>query len=295
MAATFKATIPASKEDAGVLLDLLTELLDPPPAAAPVETESGWVVEAYFTEAPPAEALAAVAEACPGVLPPEGLQLVPIADEDWVARVQRGLHPVRAGRFLIHGSHDRAKAANSAFAIEIEAGQAFGTAHHATTRGCLLAIDALAKSVHIDRVLDLGTGTGVLAIAAAMVWHGDVLATDIDPVSVEVAAENIVLNGVAGHIEVLTGDGLRHPQIAAHAPYGLVIANILAGPLVSFAPGLPRLLGTGGYLVLSGMLRTQAREVTARYVAQGFVLTARYPLDEWMTLVLQRRGPQQAG
>jgi len=292
MAPTFKATIPASKDDAAMLANLLTEMLDPPPAVSASEANGGWVVEAYFAEAPDPAALAAIAGMFPGAMPPGGFSLEPLAEEDWVAKVQRGLHPVRAGRFLIHGSHDRAKAEGCAFAIEIDAGQAFGTAHHGTTRGCLLALDAVAKRGRIETVLDLGTGSGVLAVAAAKAMRGEVVATDIDPVAVRVAAENFARNGVAAQIDAVVAGGLKHPAIVSRGPYGLVMANILAGPLLDFVPDLPPLMAPGGVLILSGMLRTQAREVAARYAAQGFTLAARYPLDEWMTLVMRWRGPR---
>ncbi len=293
MAPAFKATIPApSREDAAVLVDLLTEMLDPPPVASPVEANGYWLVEAYFAEAPAVEAFAAVEGIRPGLIPPGGPRLERLAEEDWVAKVQRGLHPVRAGRFLIYGSHDRTRVAANAFAIEVDAGQAFGTAHHGTTRGCLLALDALAKRGRIESVLDLGTGSGVLAIAAAKVMRGEVLATDIDPVAITVAMENFARNGAAAHIDAVVADGPKHPAITARAPFGLITANILAAPLIGFAQDMPALLMPGGYAILSGLLRTQTREVTARYAAQGFTLMARYPLDEWMTLVMSWRGPR---
>ncbi len=293
MAPTFKATIPASREDAAFLVDLLTEMLDPAPVAEAVEVNGYWVVEAHFAEPPDAAAFAAIGEIRPGLIPPGGPRLEQLAEEDWVAKVQRGLHPVRAGRFLVHGSHDRARVAANAFAIEIDAGQAFGTAHHGTTRGCLLALDALAKRVRIESVLDLGAGSGVLAIAAAKVMRGEVLATDIDPVAVVVAAENFARNGVAAQIDAVVADGPRHPAITARAPFGLIMANILAAPLIGFAKDMPALLTPGDYLILSGLLTRQAREVTARLAAQGFTLMARYPLDEWMTLLMRWRGPSR--
>ena len=284
---TLTTKITVSAADAPVLADLLSEMLDPTPAVSVSEHNGTWFVEVYFSEQPAPESIAAIAEMFPHIPELAELRLEAIADEDWVAKVQRGLHPIEAGRFFIHGSHDRAAAKGRPFAIEIEAGQAFGTAHHGTTRGCLLALDELAKKERIESVLDLGTGSGVLAIAAAKIMRGEVLATDIDPVAVTVAHENIVLNGVVQHVDTVVANGLKHPAIVNRAPYGLVMANILAKPLLTFAPDIMTLFAPGGYLILSGMLHHQAREVGARYAAQGLTLIKRIPLDEWTTLVMR--------
>lgn len=285
---TYKTVIPVAQADAENLADLLTEMLDPPPAVCASETDGAWTVEAYFTDLPAAAGFAAIGETFPDYAVALVANLAPVEDEDWVAKVQRGLHPIEAGRFFVHGSHDRDRAAGKAFAIEIDAGQAFGTAHHGTTRGCLLALDSLAKATHIESTLDVGTGSGVLAIAAAMALRGEVLATDIDPVAIDVARENFARNGVSTRIDTLVATGLRHPAIAARAPFELVTANILAAPLLSLAPSIAEAVAAGGYLILSGILVQQAREVGARYMAQGFRLVARYPLDEWSTLLMQR-------
>lgn len=284
---TLTTKITVSAADAPVLADLLSEMLDPTPAVSVSENNGVWSVEAYFSEQPAPEGFAAIAEMFPHIPELAALHLEEIADEDWVAKVQRGLHPIEAGRFFIHGSHDRAAAKGRTFAIEIEAGQAFGTAHHGTTRGCLLALDELAKKERIESILDLGTGSGVLAIAAAKVMRGEVLATDIDPIAVAVAHENVALNGVEQHVDTVVANGLKHPAIVNRAPYGLVMANILAKPLLTFAPDIKSLFAPGGYLVLSGMLHHQAREVGARYAAQGLTLLKRIPLDEWTTLVMR--------
>ncbi len=285
----YKAEIRASRADAERLADILPELLDPPPAISTVETPAGWLVELYFHELPDPSALETVAEACPAAAFLRDMQLQALPEEDWVAVTQQGLHPVKAGRFFIHGSHDRDRAAGRSGAIEIEAGQAFGTAHHGTTRGCLLMIDRLAKRRRMARTLDIGTGSGVLAIAAAKSLCRDVLATDIDPVAVRVAKENFALSGMSGRIRGLAADGLRHPDIVRRAPFDLVIANILAGPLIGLAREIRPVVAPGGHVILSGLLDEQAREVSGRYLAQGFVMEARISLEGWMTLCLRER------
>jgi ribosomal protein L11 methyltransferase len=245
-----------------------------------------WRLDAYFDVAPDRPALEQlISEIAPGVT--LDLELVPPAD--WVSIVQRELSPVAAGRFFIYGSHDRARATGRPGEIEIDAGQAFGTAHHGTTRGCLLALDTLFKRRRFRRILDLGTGTGLLAIAAARSLKCRVLASDIDPVSVRVARENAALNEAGPLTEVVVADGLSHPRLRKGAPYDLLIANILAAPLMQLAPAVAAATRRGSCLVLSGLLREQSPAVEARYRSFGFVQNQRLPLDEWMTLVLVRR------
>jgi ribosomal protein L11 methyltransferase len=285
---TYKAQILAERADVGILTGLLTEVLDPPPAVSSREASGGWILDVYFVEPPAPAGLAAVADSFPHFDAIRHLRPEMLPDEDWVATVQRGLHPIEAGRFFIHGSHDRARASAKPFAIEVDAGQAFGTAHHGTTRGCLLLLDRLAKKQGIWRTLDLGTGSGVLAIAAAKVLCGDVLATDIDPVAIKVAKENIARNGVARDVTPIVAAGLAHPAIAAKAPFDLIIANILAGPLIGMASRMARVAAPGGHLILSGLLDGQAREVLARYLAQGFSLEARISLEGWTALHMRR-------
>lgn len=282
---TFKVTLSAGAREADAIAALLTELLDPPPAVSISEQGAGRLLEAYFVERPDLDMLGALIGEDVGA---GALQLHEIADENWVALVQRGLHPVRAGRFLIHGSHDRAAGTGRRYAIEIDAGRAFGTAHHGTTRGCLIAIDRLAKRMPWRRVLDLGTGSGVLAIATAKVSAARVLASDIDPVAVAVAAENIARSRVCGRIRTAAGAGVDHPAVRQAAPFDLITANILAGPLIKLAPRLVRLAAPGGHIVLSGLLDGQAREVGATYLRLGTALETRLSLEGWMTLVLKR-------
>jgi len=209
-----------------------------------------------------------------------------IEDADWVAQSLAGLDPVEAGRFLVHGAHDRDKVPADAIGIQVEAALAFGTGHHGTTRGCLLAFDRLLQERRPRRILDLGTGTGVLAIAAAKALRQEILASDIDPVSVGIARENAALNQVADLVRVVEADGLDDPAIAGGAPYDLVFANILAGPLIALAPDIARVVAPGGTVILSGLLAEQEAMVTDAYRAQGLAVVERTPLEAWMTLTL---------
>ncbi len=215
--------------------------------------------------------------------------ILEVPQADWVAETQKSLPPVHAGRFIVHGSHDRAKTA-SQFAIEIDAGRAFGTAHHGTTKGCLLAIGALPADLHPEAGLDLGTGSGILAIAAAKVFSHRIrmTAADIDPVAVAVARENCLKNGAAASVSLFVGDGFKPRGAYKNAPFDLIVANILAKPLLKLAPRLGFLTKRGGMLVLSGILTEQAREILARYRATGFYLIRRRDLEGWATLTLRR-------
>ena len=212
----------------------------------------------------------------------------PLADADWLAMALSGLPPVRAGRFFVYGVHDRGRAPPNAVNLRIEAGAAFGTGHHGTTVGCLLAYDALLKRRRHRRVLDVGTGTGVLAIAAARTGSATVVGTDIDPVSVRIARENAAVNRVRARFAHASGRADRRVRRAG--PYDLVFANILARPLVGLAQDIRGALRPGGVAILSGLLRTQERLVRAAYLNRGFALTARIRRDAWATLVLTRRG-----
>lgn len=285
---TYKAQIRAERADISLLTGLLTEMLDPPPAVSSREASGGWLLDVYFAEPPNPAGLAAVADSFPNFAAIRHLRAEMLPDEDWVAIVQRGLHPIEAGRFFIHGSHDRERAAAKPFAIEIDAGQAFGTAHHGTTRGCLMLLDRLAKKQGVWRALDIGTGSGVLAIAAAKALCGDILATDIDPVAIAVARRNFARNGVAAQVIPIVAAGLAHPAIAAKAPFDLIMANILAGPLLRMASRIAPAAAPGGHLILSGLLDSQAREVQARYLAQGFLLEGRISLEGWTALHMRR-------
>ena len=252
-----------------------------------LEEGGQWVLECYDDGALAEPDGAAVLENA-GVAA-EFCAVVTVPGADWVAETQRSLPPVRAGRYIVHGSHSRGEVF-SRWAIEIDAGRAFGTAHHGTTKGCLLAIASLPPAFNPRSVLDLGTGSGVLAIAAAKAFAGclQIAAVDNDPIAVAVARENCRKNGAAGCIRLFVGDGLKPSLAYARAPFDLVTANILAKPLLKLAPRLRVLTARGGFLILSGLLTEQAREVLARYRATGFGLVRRRDLEGWATLMLKR-------
>ena len=210
-----------------------------------------------------------------------------LPDVDWVLKSLEGLKPVRAGRFLVHGSHDRVRRRTGDVAIEIEAGLAFGTGHHGTTAGCLEMIDAVVRRERPVNALDLGTGSAVLAIAIARLARIPVLATDIDPIATKVAAANVRLNGVAGYVTTATATGFHHPSFARYGPFDLIVANILARPLARLAPDIRRALAPGGALVLSGLLRRQEAQVLAPFRALGFRLRRRFTVGDWPTLLLK--------
>lgn len=211
-----------------------------------------------------------------------------LPDENWITVSQGQRRPVRAGRFLVHGSHDRDKIVRTRYTIEIDADQAFGTAHHATTRGCLIALDELAKWGRPDLILDVGTGTGVLAIAAALAFDRPAIATDNDPVAVRIAKENAAKAGVAQKVHVFVANGLSHPSLRRLRP-DLVVANILARPLYDLAPAMARTVEPGGYVLLSGITGAQAQATAARYGSLGFSLEKQILLDGWAVLLLGRR------
>ncbi|HET9902136.1 MAG TPA: 50S ribosomal protein L11 methyltransferase [Xanthobacteraceae bacterium] len=213
-----------------------------------------------------------------------------LARRDWVAASLAGLAPVRAGRFFLHGAHDRAKAPRNAITMEIEAALAFGTGHHGTTKGCLLALDRLLKTDRPRRVADIGTGTAVLAIAVAKALRRPVSASEIDRQAVAVARANARANGVGPLVRIAQADGLRGPPLRARAPYDLILANILLGPLKRLARPLARAAAPRARLVLSGLLTTHANAALAAYRAHGFRLDRRLELEGWTTLVLRRGG-----
>ena len=250
-----------------------------------------WRITVYFDgEAGPneREALAAVAETYSPADGPDAFEFAELPEENWMAKSLEGLAPVRAGPLLVHGAHDRAAVGANDIGIEIEAGMAFGTGHHGTTTGCLLAIDRIAKARPIRRALDIGTGSGVLAIAIAKRTKARVVASDIDPVAVNVARGNVRLNGVAARVRTVVAAGLGHRAIAASAPYDLIVANILAGPLVALAPAIRRALAPGGSVVLSGLTLDQQRRVGGAYRAVGLRRVASTAIGEWATLVMRR-------
>ena len=211
-----------------------------------------------------------------------------LPDIDWVTKSLEGLKPVRAGRFLIHGSHDRFARRPGDIAIEIEAGLAFGTGHHGTTAGCLLMLERVVRAERPRNALDLGTGSAVLAIALARLAHIPVLATDIDPVAVRVARQNIRINEAASYVAAVTAPGFHHPAFAAAKPFDLIVANILARPLMRLAPEMARHVTPGGSLVLSGILDGQRRAVIAAYAGQRFRHVSTLHREGWSTIHLKR-------
>jgi ribosomal protein L11 methyltransferase len=225
----------------------------------------------------------------------EALSIEPVAAANWVAQSLAGLKPVRAGRFVVHGAHDRTHVRANDIGIEIEAALAFGTGHHGTTHGCLLALADLAKGWRAQRVLDVGTGTGVLAIAAARLMRTRVVAGDVDAVAVDAARSNARLNRVASLITFAVGAGTRAPAIAAGARYDLIFANILLGPLKRLAVPLRNLAAPRARIVLSGLLPNHANAVVAIYRNQGFVLERRILLEDWITLVMHRQNKTAPG
>jgi ribosomal protein L11 methyltransferase len=239
----------------------------------------GAVVEALYTEPPDAAFLSRVAG--------RAVTVEPLPDQDWIRLSQEGLPPVRAGRFFVYGAHDAGKVPHGVIAMKIEAGMAFGTGHHETTALCLSVLSDLARGQAAFRnVLDLGTGTGLLAIGAAKLWKKRVLASDIDPVAVEVTRQNARANGVAPLVLAAVADGLDNPLLKNSAPYDLIVANILAGPLTRLAPSITRALAPGGTLLLSGLLRNQELLVTSFY--PRLRLVERHRMGPWSALVLEK-------
>jgi len=281
-------TTLAEKESADALAEAMEKFLPEPVGVGVFEIEDGsgrHEVGIYFDEAPDDTELALMA-AIYGARP---FVVSEVPDTDWVAHVKRELHPVEAGRFFVYGSHDADKVPAGAVALLIEAAMAFGTGHHATTLGCLRALDRLDRAGFRGRnVADIGCGTAVLAMAAAAIWPEPAIASDIDPVAVDVARANAAANGLADRVHCVEAAGFAHLDLVARAPYDLVFANILKGPLLDLAPDMARHLGQGGYAILSGILNTQADEVLGAYKRAGFVPAARDEIAEWTTLVLRR-------
>lgn len=286
---TFTALTTLPDEDRANALGEALEDLDPAPVGVGVfELEDGsglWEVGVYFTETPDEIALALLAAAW-GAAP---FAMSELPEIDWVAHVKRELSPVEAGRFFVYGSHDADKLPEGRVGLLIEAAMAFGTGHHGTTLGCLRALDRLdTQGFRGQNVVDIGCGTAVLAMGAARIWPQNVLASDIDPVAVDVARVNVEANDLTGRVDCVVAMGFDHPTIRARAPFDLVFANILKGPLLSLAPDMARHVAPGGYAILSGLLVEQAEDVLAAYTAQGFVLHHREDLGEWSALTLIR-------
>lgn len=285
---TALTTLPG-EAPARALADAMEELLDPAPSGIgcfEIEDGSGrWEVGGYFTERPDEAGLAVLAamhEARP-------FAVSRLEDRDWVAQVRRELHPVHAGRFVVHGAHDAHRIAPNARALAIEAAMAFGTGHHATTQGCLTLIDWLAlRGLKPRRVADIGCGTGVLAMGAALVWRVPCVAGDIDEVAVRTARANAEANGLQPWIRAVRAPGFRAAAFAEGAPFDLVVANILAAPLKRLAPDIAGHLAPGGCAILSGILTRQAAGVEAVFRSHGFERVRLCRIGEWTSFLLRR-------
>jgi ribosomal protein L11 methyltransferase len=288
-APTHRASFSLSDEAAARrVVDVLTEIFfEGETAVAAFEQPDGhWDVTLHFADAPDPVFVREVVANTAGNAIAETLGFDTVEAKDWVKASLEDLVPVPAGRFVVHGSHDRERVPPNKLAIEIEAALAFGTGHHGTTRGCLLLLDHVLKSSRPARVLDLGTGTGVLAIAAAKALHRAVLASDIDLPSVRVADENAALNGVRTLVQVIRATGFAAPEFGRRGPFDLVLANILANPLRQLAGPMARHLAPGGRVILSGLLTHQAPAVIAAYRARGLVPLRHLKIEGWSSLLL---------
>jgi len=282
--------ITTDERSARAMTDLIGEIFDPAETAvASFETEDDgpWMLEAYFAHQPNEAAIRNLLRPIVGAEADKGVFL-PLEQKDWVKSSLEGLKPVRAGRIFVHGSHDREQRLPSDIAIEIEAGLAFGTGHHGTTKGCLLAFVDELKMRTPRHVLDVGTGAGILAFAAAKVLKRPVVAGDIDPEAVRVARENARLNGIAAWMRLYVGPGIRHAEADRPGHFDLVFANILAKPLRMLASSLARVASADGTIILSGLLYRDVPGVLSAYAHQGWYLQRRYNLDGWAALVMKR-------
>ncbi len=286
---TFVCRLTSDERTARRIADVLSETFENGTAVTAFERSDGvWSLEALFVRRPDEEAVRDIIGLVIGVDAARTTVFETLPTRDWVEASLAALTPITAGRFVIHGAHDRANIVPNRIAIEIEAALAFGTGHHGTTRGCLLALDALAKTVRPRRVLDIGTGSGILAIAAAKALRAPTVASDIDGNAVDVATANARLNGVASSIRFVYAAGVGARAIGKRAPYDLIFANILLQPIKRLAAPLARLISARGRIVLSGLLASQANAAMAAYRAQGLSLERSIALEGWVTLVMHR-------
>ena len=286
-----KISIAISDSDqARTLTAALSEFVEPTPnAITQFEAGDGWVIEAYYNEPPDRASLHQQLSAFTNFDVPE-IAEVEVPDENWVAISQAALPPVSTGRFTVHGSHDRDRVPRGPNTLLIDAGEAFGTAHHATTQGCLLAIDRMSRQRAFSRVLDLGCGSGVLAIAAARALpHAHIEASDNDPLAIAVAKSNAELNSVAGRIRFSVANGMPGRKPLQTRRYDMIVANILADPLIELAQDISEALVPGGILVLSGILNRQAADVLAAYRCRGLSRLNHQRLAGWSILTLVKR------
>jgi ribosomal protein L11 methyltransferase len=278
----WKASVALRKSEAFDVAALF-ELTPPAPQAVLTSEEpftDNAMVEALYAEMPDGDLLSKLAG--------RAVHVALLPDQDWIKLSQEGLAPVRAGRFFVYGAHDAGTVPHGVIPIRIEAGMAFGTGHHETTTLCLASLSDLAKQRRFANVLDLGCGTGLLAIGAAKLWRQRVIASDIDAVAVDIARENAVANNEGPLVTCVTADGLASPALAASAPYDLILANILAGPLTRLAPEIAKALAPGGTVILSGLLRWQENWVLGYYRLLGLILRDIRRQGQWSALQLER-------
>ena len=286
---TYTALTTLIQRSSAEALGEAMERLSPKPTGVGVfEMEDGsglWEVGGYFTERPDEVAMALLSAAFDA----NPFVISKLPETDWVSKVRRELKPVLAGRFFIYGSHDKDKVPEDSIALLIEAAMAFGTGHHGTTLGCLKALDCLADDGFVGKnVADIGCGTAVLAMAAASIWPNPVLASDIDAVAVEVAEANVRANSLEGKVTCLEAPGFDNETLLKAAPFDLVFANILKTPLIALATSMAANISSGGYAILSGILREQAEEVIDCYEKIGLRLLRRDDISEWSTLTLTK-------
>ncbi|UWP89473.1 50S ribosomal protein L11 methyltransferase [Aliiroseovarius crassostreae] len=286
---TWTALTTLSGQEAAEALGAAMEALTPEPTGIgvfEVEDDSGlWEVGGYFTEAPDAAGLALLAS----MHGAKDFIVSELPETDWVAHVKRELAPVEAGRFFVYGAHDADQLPADKIGLLIEAAMAFGTGHHGTTLGCLRALDGLADKGFVgESVADIGCGTAVLGMAAAKIWPNPVLASDIDEVAVDVARANVTANDLDGKVNCVEAAGFDAPELRDAAPFDLVFANILKGPLIGLAPDMAGAIRPGGYAILSGILNPQADEVISVYQENGFNLVSRDEIVDWTTLTLTK-------
>lgn len=301
MPESWKVSLPCTKAEAEALQEDITPLalLDEPPVLMTSEADGSapdrWRLDAYFSNEPSGEMIELLRRLAPSASGSEP-SVTAIDEQDWVTLSQAGLEPIRAGRFFVHTPAHRDSVPADAIALEIDAGRAFGTGQHETTTGCLLALGRLkVGGASFGNLLDLGTGTGLLAFAAMKLWpSARATASDIDPVSIEVTEENAEINRIPlgrarGRLELAVAPGMDNDRLKARAPYDLILANILAGPLVDLAPSVAAALAPRGRLVLAGLLDHQAARVADAYRRQGLMLSFTIPRGEWPTLVMRKR------
>ena len=316
---TTAARLATDAATARRIVDLVAESFDAYEVVAGASEDGAgrWIVAIHFRAAPDETVVRALVALAAGAGAADALTFETTGPKHWVKASLEGLTPVTAGRFVVHTAHHRAHVPANRIGIEIEASLAFGTGHHASTRGCLLALDRIATRqrarsrgrstlARLSRgsilkrrprgVLDVGTGTGVLAIAAARALRQPVLASDFDPIAVAIARDNVRLNRAASLVKIVQADGLAARELRRHTPYELVLANIVLGPLQRLAGPIARAIAPDARVVLSGLLREQATAAVASYRSHGLLLERRVPLDGWVTLVLRRAvaGPRSA-